>query len=166
MPEERPDEPENLDTPPPFFPMDEGELSGHVSADHGEPIKVSVEGVYVAQSGSEVQRFVLLTDGSRRLPIVIGEAETYAITLPLERKKHGRPMTHDLMVSVMEKLDVQLNRVVVDDLWGSVYYAKMFLRQDGMEYEIDSRPSDAIALAVRVDAPIFVADGILEQAGQ
>jgi uncharacterized protein len=166
MPEERPEEPENLDTPPPFFPLGEGGFAGEKGADYGEPIRVNVEGVYVAQSGSEVQRFVLLSDGSRRLPIVIGEAETYAITLPLERKKHGRPMTHDLMISILERLDVEVNRVVVDDLWDHVYYAKLFVRQDGLEFEIDSRPSDAIALAVRVDAPIFVADGILEQAGQ
>lgn len=166
MDEERSEEPENLDTPPSFFPYDEDGPPPSPHDGFGEPVAVKVEGVYVSQTGPEIQRFVLLTDGDRRLPIVIGEAETYAIAVPLDKKKHLRPLTHDLLASMLAKLDVQVNRVVVDDLWGSTYYAKIFLSQRGEEIEIDSRPSDAIALAIRCDAPVFVAEGILDQASQ
>lgn len=166
MDEERSEEPENLDTPPSFFPYDEDGPPPGPHEGFGEPVAVRVEGVYVSQTGPEIQRFVLLTDGDRRLPIVIGEAETYAIAVPLDKKKHLRPLTHDLLASMLAKLDVQVNRVVVDDLWGSTYYAKIFLSSNGEEIEIDSRPSDAIALAIRCDAQVYVAEGILEQASQ
>lgn len=166
MEEERSEEPENLDIPPSFFPYEEDGPPPNPHGGFGVPVVVQVEGVYVSQAGPEVQRFVLLSDGDRRLPIVIGEAETYAIAVPLEKKKHGRPMTHDLMSSMLQRLNVVVDRIVVDDLWGTTYYAKIFLIADGEEIEIDSRPSDAIALAIRCDAPVYVADGILEQAAQ
>lgn len=165
MEEERSEEPENLDIPPSFFPYEE-EVPPSPHGGFGAPVAVRVEGVYASQAGPEVQRFVLLSDGDRRLPIVIGEAETYAIAVPLEKKKHVRPMTHDLISSMLQRLNVVVDRIVVDDLWGSTYYAKIFLIADGEEIEIDARPSDAIALAIRCDAPVYVADGILEQAAQ
>lgn len=166
MDEERNEEPENMEVPPSFFPYDSEDQIPGPHEGFGEPVAVRIEGVYVSQTGPDVQRFVLLTDGDRRLPIVIGEAETYAIAVPLDKKKHLRPLTHDLLASILTKLDVQVNRVVVDDLWGSTYYAKIFLDADGQELEIDSRPSDAIALAIRCDAPVYVAEGILDQAAQ
>ena len=71
-------------------------------------------------------------------------------------------MTHDLVKAVLDRSDINLDRVVIDDLWNTVYYAKLYIRTNKEEMEIDARPSDAIALAVRFDVPIFVADGILE----
>jgi uncharacterized protein len=166
MPEELPDEQGNLEKPPAFFPYDDAETMGARPGDHGPPISVTVEGVYVAQQGTEVHHFVILTDGDRRMPIIMGEPETHAIALPLEKKKAGRPKTHDLLAALLERLDAKVDRIFIDDLWGSTYYAKIFLQHQGEEIVVDSRPSDAIALAVRVEAPIYVADQILEQASQ
>lgn len=156
------EEPENLDTPPAFFPAHEF-AEGIRASQFGEPIEVNVEGVFIAQNGGDVQRFVLLTDGVRKLPISIGEPEATAITLPLEDKKPGRPLTHDLLVTILGRVGATLEKVVIDDLWQSTYYAKLFFNIDGNMLEIDSRPSDAIAIAVRMDAPIFVSDAILDQ---
>ncbi len=163
MPDERPGEPEDFDRPPPFFPYDESTPVPEGPVDYGEPVLVQVSGVYAAQSGDQVQRFVLLTDDERRLPIVIGPFEATAISLALEGTQPDRPLTHDLVKSMLERLECSIDRVVIDDLWGSTYYAKVYLRQGDEELEIDSRPSDAIALAVRFDANIYVADGIMEQ---
>ncbi|MFW5697133.1 MAG: bifunctional nuclease family protein [Fimbriimonadaceae bacterium] len=165
MPEEFSEEPEDLDRPPSFFPYD-GEGPEPVEQDFGEPVEGKVEAVYATQAGEQIQRFVLLTDGERKLPIVIGPFEAQAISLPLDGSKPDRPMTHDLIFNIMEKLNATLARVVIDDLWGSTYYAKMYLKTGKKEVEIDSRPSDAIAIAVRFECPIFVAEGILEYSGQ
>ena len=166
MAEDLPDQPDDLDRPPSFFPY-EGteELDEHHRA-QGEPIEVQVEAVFAAQSGESIQRFVLLSDGSRKLPIVIGGFEAAAITLPLDNQQPDRPMTHDLMRTFLDRLDATVSRVVIDDLWNSTYYAKIYLSVNGEEMEIDSRPSDAIALAIRMEAPIFVVEGILDQVGQ
>ena len=163
MPEnfEGPEEPENLDEPPAFFPY---ETNGHVREPGalGELIEVQIEGVFAAESQGSISRFVLVTDGDRRLPILIGPYEAQAISLPLEGTRPDRPMTHDLIRNVLDRLDMFVERVVIDDLWNTIYYAKVYLRRGDEEIEIDARPSDAIALAVRFDAPIFVSDGILE----
>jgi uncharacterized protein len=164
MAEERPDEPSDFERPPSFFPYDESEPEAEQPADFGEPVEVQVEAVLAMQTEHEVQRFVLLTDGERKLPIVIGGFEAAAITTSLEGIQSERPMTHDLIRKMLERLDATVDRVVIDDLWGSTYYAKIYLRDDEFEIEIDSRPSDAIAIALRFEAPIFVADGILAQA--
>lgn len=163
MPEERPDEPEDLERPPPFFPYEETLGADSEEFVPGDPVEVRVEAVFAAQSNNSVQRFVLLTDGRRKLPIVIGPFEATSITYPLEGQTPDRPMTHDLFKSVLDRLGAELEKVVIDDLWGSTYYAKLHLVVKGEEMVIDSRPSDAIALAVRSDAPIFVVEGILEQ---
>jgi bifunctional DNase/RNase len=164
MPEELPDDPGEFESPPSFFPYDEESPIDHHPGDYGEPVEVQVEAVFMAQSGDQVQRFVLLSDGERKLPIVIGPFEATSITLALEGQHPDRPMTHDLMRNLIERLDGSVDRIVIDDLWGTTYYAKIYVKHAGEEKEIDSRPSDAIALAVRFEAPIFVADGILEQA--
>lgn len=161
MHEEMPDESGEFENPPDFFPYKEPIPIEEHPGDYGDPIEVKVEAVFVTQ-GEQVQRFVLLTDGERKLPIFIGGFEATSIMSVLESQQPDRPMSHDLMKTVIEKLEGTLDRVVIDDLWGSTYYAKIYLVQDDEEIEIDSRPSDAIALAVRFDCPIYVADGILE----
>lgn len=165
MPDEPQEEPENLDSPPAFFPYDGGEETAD-AVDYGQPVRVDVQGAYVAQKGKSVQRFILLTDGSRKLPILIGEPEMFAIVLPLDGRKPDRPQTHDLMMSLLEKFNAKLLRVVIDDLWGDTYYAKLHLSIGDEVVEMDSRPSDGIALAVRTGAEILVADGILDRASQ
>ncbi|MFQ3586535.1 MAG: bifunctional nuclease family protein [Fimbriimonadaceae bacterium] len=167
MPEdfEPEDDPENLSEPPAFFPQ---ESMGPVNepGDYGRLIEVSIEGVFAMESSGTISRFVLLTEGRRRLPIVIGPFEAQAISLPLDGKTPDRPMTHDLIKNVLDRLATEIDRVVIDDLWNTIYYAKVFLRKGNEEMQIDARPSDAIALAVRANAPIFVAEGILEAASE
>lgn len=160
MPEEN-DGPENFDEPPPFFPYD-GNGSPREPGSMGELVEVQIEGVFAAESNGTISRFVLLSDGERKLPILIGPYEAQAISLPLEGTRPDRPMTHDLVRVIMDRLNTNLDRVVIDDLWNTIYYAKLYIRTDKEEIEIDARPSDAIALSVRFDAPIYVADGILE----
>lgn len=166
MSEEMPDESGDLEKPPSFFPYDDESPIEEHPGDYGEPVEVQVEAVFMTQAGNDIQRFVMLSDGDRKLPIVIGPFEATSITLALDGQQPDRPMTHDLMRTMIERLDARIDRIVIDDLWGSTYYAKMYLTRGSEEFEIDSRPSDAIALAVRFEAPIFVADGILEQSNQ
>ena len=75
-----------------------------------------------------------------------------------------RPMTHDLFKNVLDRFEAVIDRVVIDDFWNTIYYAKLYVKSSKEEFEIDARPSDAIALAVRFDAPILVSEGILDQA--
>ncbi|MFZ4508361.1 MAG: bifunctional nuclease family protein [Fimbriimonas sp.] len=152
---------EDLDQPPAFFPYEGG---AERRANLGELVEVRIDGVYEGERDGHISRFVMLTDGERRLPILIGAFEAHAIQAPMEGAQPERPMTHDLIRKVLDRLGCPVDRVVIDDLWNAVYYAKIYLRQDKGELEIDSRPSDAIAMAVRFNAPIFVADGILDQA--
>jgi uncharacterized protein len=160
MPEEN-DGQDNYEEPPAFFPYD-GNGSGREQSSMGELVEVQIEGVFAAESNGSISRFVLLSDGDRKLPILIGPYEAQAISLPLEGTRPDRPMTHDLVRVILDRLNVSLDRVVIDDLWNTIYYAKLYIRTDKEEIEIDVRPSDAIALSVRFDAPIYVADGILE----
>jgi hypothetical protein len=163
MPEERQDDFDDMEKPPSFFPLDE--LLGEEESEFepGEPVEVRVEAVYAAQANDTIQRFVLLSDGTRKLPIIIGPFEATSITYSLEGQQPDRPMTHDLFKKVMDRLGAEIDKIVIDDLMSGTYYAKIFIMQGDEEIVIDSRPSDAIALAVRADAPIFVAEGILQQ---
>ena len=80
----------------------------------------------------------------------------------LEGLQPDRPMTHDLIRNILIRIDADVDRVVIDDFWNSVYYAKIYILADGEEHEIDARPSDAVAIAIRFGAPIYVADSILD----
>lgn len=164
MPEELPDDEgaEDLNLPPSFFPLDSG-ASFRETGNMGELVSCQIEGIYEAESQNNKSRFVLLTDGERRLPISIGGFEATAITLPLENARPDRPLTHDLIRNILERLEINLDRIVIDDLWNGIYYAKLYIKRGKEEMEIDARPSDAIALAVRFNAEIYVADGILDQ---
>ncbi len=154
---------DELNEPPPFFPLEGGGPDREPSS-LGEPVEVNIEGVFAAENSGQISRFVLLSDGSRKLPILIGPYEAQAISLPLEGTRPDRPMSHDLLRTVIDRLGATLNRVVIDDLWNGIYYAKLYLRKGSEEIEIDARPSDAIAMAVRFESPIYVSDGILESA--
>jgi bifunctional DNase/RNase len=109
---------------------------------------------------------VLLTDAEERvaLPIWVGPAEAQAIALQLQGVTPPRPMTHDLLRNILRSMDVSVKRVVVTDVRDQTYYAEIHLVRDGRENAIDSRPSDAIALALRVDAPIFVDEKVAAHA--
>ncbi len=105
---------------------------------------------------------------NRQLPIIVGVFEAQAIALALEKIKMPRPMIHDLFADVMVKLDVSIREIIVSDLVGGTFYAKIIIqrRNDGKIIEIDSRPSDGMALALRMGAPIYVAEKVMREAGQ
>ena len=111
------------------------------------------------------QPIVLLktTEGNKFLPIWIGHPEAAAILMKLQGASTPRPMTHDLVTDMLSQLDAQVVRITVTELRDSTFYAQITVQQDGSEIEIDSRPSDAIALAIRAEAPIFVADRVIEE---
>jgi bifunctional DNase/RNase len=101
------------------------------------------------------------TDGKRFLPILIGPFEATAIALALENAPVPRPLTHDLMRTVFETLDAKLEQVVIHDIREATFFAKLIVRTNGELQEIDARPSDGIALALRMSAPIYVSDKIV-----
>ena len=111
------------------------------------------------------QPIVLLreAEGERFLPIWIGQAEAAAIALALQGVVTPRPMTHDLLTDMLEKLEARVIRIAVTELRENTFYAVVTVAVDGSEIEIDSRPSDAIALAVRSDAPIYADDTVIEE---
>jgi hypothetical protein len=111
------------------------------------------------------QPIVLLktADGNKFLPIWIGHPEAAAILMRLQSQAPPRPMTHDLVTDMLEQLGAQVIRITVTELRENTFYAQITVQQDGSEIEIDSRPSDAIALAIRADAPIFAADRVIEE---
>ncbi len=102
-------------------------------------------------------------DGERTFPIVIGLAEAFAIERRLKGIEIPRPQTHDLLASVIEHLGGELKEIVVTDLVDGTFYAKLIIVQDGQEVEVDSRPSDAIALGVAENVPIYVAEEVIAQ---
>lgn len=105
-------------------------------------------------------------DGTRYLPIVIGMPEVNAIKMKLSGVKPPRPLTHDLLANVIEQLGGRLEQVVIDKLQNNTFYAKLKLtRSGGDALEIDARPSDSVALALRAEAPILAAEEILGEAG-
>lgn len=127
--------------------------------------EVEVEVSRVAIDPSSRSPVVVLEDKQHTmaLPIWIGPAEAQAIATRLEGVEAPRPLTHDLMKNVLDRIGVDLRRVVIRDLRDNTYYAHIVLSWDGEEVEIDSRPSDAIALAVRYDQPIFVSRALMER---
>ncbi len=128
--------------------------------------KVQVEILGISTSPSSNGAYALIlqeSDGQRRLPIVIGAFEAQAIALEMEGIRPPRPMTHDLMKISMETLGASLVEVVINDLNDGTFYAQLIL--DTTSVEIDARPSDAIALAVRFQAPIYVSEDVINEAG-
>jgi len=103
-------------------------------------------------------------EGNRALPIWIGPTEANAIAMEMEHITTPRPLTHDLIRNILEGLKTKVSRIVVNDLRDNTFYAVIFLAMNGTEVAIDSRPSDAIALALRVKAPIFVAEKVIREA--
>lgn len=113
------------------------------------------------------QHVVILREkgAARYLPIWIGNFEANAIALKITGVDAERPVTHDLLTSILRELGATVNRMVVTSVADDIFYARLYLLQAGREIEIDSRPSDAIALAVRFECPIYVATEVLDQAG-
>lgn len=124
-------------------------------------IKVNIKGVGLDPSQNPL---LLLIDSEETmvLPIRIGLNEAQAISLKLEGQEVPRPLTHDLIFSVCKHLDAAINKVVVNDIYEGVYYAQVFLQQNGEELIVDSRPSDGIALALTSDSPLYISEKVAE----
>lgn len=105
-------------------------------------------------------------DGEKTLPIWIGLLEATAIASELEGIQFSRPMTHDLMKNIIGLVDIKVNKIEVCDLKNNTYYALIYFNYNGKEISIDARPSDALALSLRVDAPIFVAEEVIKKSKQ
>lgn len=103
-------------------------------------------------------------NGTRRLPIIIGAFEAQAIALEIEGIKPPRPLTHDLLKNVIDNLGSVVTEILIDELRENTFYAKIILEVSGLTNEIDARPSDAIALSVRAQAPIYVSETVMETA--
>ena len=102
-------------------------------------------------------------DGARTFPIVVGIYEATAIDRGVKEQRTARPLTHDLISSILRNLEVRLERVVVTELRHTIFYAKLVLQGNGRTLEVDSRPSDAIAIAVQEGAPIYVDESVLAE---
>lgn len=125
-------------------------------------VRVEVVGIASTESNSSYALILKEVGGERRLPIIIGAFEAQAIALELEGMRPPRPMTHDLLKSIIEALDSNLTEVCIHALRDGTFYAYLLL-EDG-EVEVDARPSDAIALALRCGSPIYVAEEVMNEA--
>jgi len=127
-------------------------------------IQVTVDSIRASLMSQH--RVVILkdVDSERYLPIWIGPFEAEAITLELQQVELARPLTHDLLKAVITEMGAKVSHVMVNDLHDDTFYAHIVLDNNGQPLEIDSRPSDSIALAVRAKAPIFVAESVMERA--
>ena len=134
-----------------------------------QEIEITVKGLSYSQGKSGAYALILAEKGpdARKLPVVIGGAEAQSIAVALEKSiAPPRPMTHDTWQNMLDELGTQIEKVLIHRLVNGVFYASIYARNEhGAQLIFDSRPSDAVALAVRVDCPIYVLASILEQAG-
>ncbi|MEO9004095.1 MAG: bifunctional nuclease domain-containing protein [Ginsengibacter sp.] len=130
--------------------------------------KIELEIVALSHSITQTHSYAVVlgeVNGLRRLPIVIGGFEAQAIAVALERMQPSRPLTHDLMKNFMMAFNIDLHEIIINDLQEGIFYSKLICSSDKDTVEIDSRTSDAVALAVRFGCSIYTYDNILESAG-
>lgn len=130
--------------------------------------KIELDIVALSHSVTQSHNYAVVLgeqDGSRRLPIVIGGFEAQAIAVAMERMTPNRPLTHDLFKNTLETFEVELKEVIINNLLDGIFYARLICLKEGEEFEIDSRTSDALAMAVRFNCPIFTYEFILDAAG-
>lgn len=128
-------------------------------------IPVTVKGVYVIEARYGLTPLILLSDESDNiLPIYVGVSEAMSIYAALQKEVAPRPMTHDLMISILEQLDTKIDYILIDDLDDGIYYARLIIQTNGLKKELDARPSDCIALALRANAPIKIRKKVLDDA--
>lgn len=131
-----------------------------------EKIELKIIGLSYSQTQSGAYALVLSEkEGSRRLPIIIGGFEAQSIAIELENMKPSRPLTHDLFKSFSESFQILIKEVVIYNLIEGVFYSKLVCDKDGEEVEIDARTSDAIAIGIRCECPVYTFEHILSSAG-
>src|SRR5258707_13883924 len=126
-------------------------------------VEMSIYGVSFDLVGKQPIVLLKTAEGNRYLPIWIGHPEAAAILMKLQGATAPRPLTHDLLVNILGELEVEVVHVTVTELRENTFYASITVKQDGSEIEIDSRSSDAIAVAVRAQVPIYAADSVIEE---
>ncbi len=130
--------------------------------------KIELDIVALSHSVSQSHNYAVVLgeiDGSRRLPIVIGGFEAQAIAVAMEQMTPNRPLTHDLFKNTLETFDIELKEVIINNLLDGIFYARLLCIKNGEIIEIDSRTSDALAMAVRFECPIYTYEFILDAAG-
>lgn len=129
-------------------------------------VKLNILGLSYSQTQTGAYALVLSeADGNRRIPIIIGAVEAQAIAIQLEGLKPPRPLTHDLFLNVAAAFNIEITEVFIHKLEEGIFYAELSCQQDNHRIKIDSRTSDAIALALRFECPIYTTDEIIEKAG-
>jgi len=130
--------------------------------------KIKLDIVALSHSVTQSHNYAVVLgeeDGNRRLPIVIGGFEAQAIAVAMEKMSPNRPLTHDLFRNTLESFDIILTEIVINNLLDGIFYAQLICEKNGEKFEIDSRTSDAIAMAVRFECPIYTYEFIMETAG-
>lgn len=130
--------------------------------------KIELEIIALSQSIAQSQSYAVVLgeiSGLRKIPIIIGSSEAQAIALALEKMNPSRPLTHDLMKNMMVAFGIELHEVIITDIQEGVFFSKLLCTSDKDTIEIDSRTSDAIALAIRFGAPIYTYESVIETAG-
>jgi len=128
-------------------------------------VRMQLARIVIVDSAEEKASMIVLREvgGEHAFPILIGLHEAYSIDRRIKGIKVSRPMTHDLLMSIISNMDGQIEHVVISDLQDSTFYAKLVIRRNGELIEVDSRPSDALALSAGTDAPIYVEDSVLRE---
>ncbi len=126
-------------------------------------VRVDLARIIITETSDQQVIVLKERDGERQFPIVIGSYEAFAIDRRLKGVEVPRPLTHDLLANVIESLHGELEKIVVCDLRHGTFFARLIVRHDGELVEIDSRPSDAIALGVAMEVPIFVDENVLRE---
>jgi len=127
------------------------------------PVPMELHKIIISEMADSQVIWLREVDGERQFPIVIGSGEAMAIDRRLKGITAPRPLTHDLLASVIEAMGGQIDRIEITNLKNHTFYASIYIRQDGKLIEIDSRPSDAIALGIATVVPIYVADHVLSE---
>jgi len=128
-----------------------------------DTIAATIKGVYMVGSPKQMSPVVLLADGDNIMPIFVGHAEAMSIHLALRKERSPRPLTHDLMVSLISELGGTVEHILIDDLDEGTFYARLVIDAQDSHKEIDARPSDCIAIAVRTNSPVHVRKSLFDQ---
>jgi len=129
------------------------------------PVQMELHKIIISEMQDKQLIWLKEVDGERKFTIVIGSSEAMAIDRRLKGTPTQRPMTHDLLANVIEAMGGTIEKIEITDLKSSTFFARIHIRQNGREIEIDSRPSDAIALGIATMVPIFVAEHVLDEVG-
>ena len=128
-------------------------------------VQVELKRIIITETSDQQVIFLKEVAGERTFPIVIGSSEAFAIDRRLKGQPTPRPQTHELLSSVIEKMEGKLERILINDLQDHTFFARLVIRHQGKTIEVDSRPSDAIALGVANNVPIYVAEHVMDEVG-